>query len=160
MRDVWKLAGKNNFDKNKQKQNRDLEGTLSLACPGRAFQRPLRKKQAAGSPSISPLGRVGLELQLLLPGHSTCSCRRQDAARSWREIPRAGSPRDQTAASAQTKKGQEPATRRCAGLQRRWLAAALKGTHLERQRFRAFSSFLKVKPPLMENPHKMEMGHQ
>lgn len=37
---------------------------------------------------------AGLEQQRWLPGHSTCSCRRQDAARSWREIPGSGSPQD------------------------------------------------------------------
>lgn len=54
--------------RNKQKQNRDSEGTLSAARPGRAFQRPLGKRSwAGGSPSMSPPGRAGLEQPLSLP---------------------------------------------------------------------------------------------
>lgn len=135
----------------------EIQKELSLLrAPVELFKNPLEKKQTGGSPSISPRGWAGLELPLLLPRHSTCSCRRQDAARSWREIPSAGSPRDPASASAQIK-GQEPTTRRCAGLQRRWLAAALKDAHLQCRRFRASNPFLNVKP---ENPHRMEMAHQ
>lgn len=75
---------------------------------------------------------AGLEQPLWLSGHSTCSCLRQDAARSWREIPGSGSPRDPLA-SRRRSKGAGARDLPCAGLQRRWLAAALKDAHPPRR---------------------------
>lgn len=88
------------FDKiNNWKQNQDSEGTLPRAPV--VHSKTPQEKCAGGSPSMSPPGSAGLELPLWLPRCSTCSCRRRDAARSWREIPGTGSPRDLAAASAQ-----------------------------------------------------------
>lgn len=57
------------------------------------FKDPL-EKEAGLEAHLPSRRRAGLEQQLLPPRHSTCSCLRRDAARSWREIPGAGSPRD------------------------------------------------------------------
>ncbi|KAL0585489.1 hypothetical protein AAY473_040434 [Plecturocebus cupreus] len=63
-----------------------------LPAPVKLLKDPGEKKRAASSPSMSPPGRAGPELLLWLPGLSTCSCRRRDTARSWREIPGRGVP--------------------------------------------------------------------
>lgn len=75
------------------------------------------------------------------------------AARSWREIPRAGTPRDPATRRRRANGARSGATRRCAGLQRHWLAAALK-----RARGSAPPGpLLNVKP---RKPQRMEMAHQ
>lgn len=78
----------------KERSKTEIQKEISLlACPGRAFTTTPYKTSGLEAHLPSFPG-AGLEQQLLLPGHSTCSCRRQDAACSWREIPGAGSPQD------------------------------------------------------------------
>ena len=164
MRDVWKptrfalwnlLFSNLLLTKEINRSKTEIQKELSLLrAPVEHFKDPLEKKQAGGSPSISPPGWAGAAalatqpLHVLLPSPGLSAQLAGDSQRG--ESP--GSGRWVGA----DWKGQEPATGLCAGLQRRWLAAALKDVP-RRGIYRASSRLLNVKA---ENPNRKEMARQ
>lgn len=100
MRDVWEPTRFSLWNascllltKETNRSKTEIQKELSLLRALAEFAKTLYKRSRLEA-HLPSRRRAGLAQQLWLPGHSTCSCRRQDAARSWREIPGAGSPQD------------------------------------------------------------------
>lgn len=169
MRDVWKptrFALWNAYlllTKEINRSKTEIQKELSLLRAPVEHQRP-RRKEAGWRLTFHLAAGLGWSCRSGYPAAPRApafagtqrAAGGRFAARSCREIPSAGESPGSGRRVGADWKGQEPATGLCAGLQRRWLAAALKDAHRQGI-YCASSRLLNVKA---ENPNRKEMARQ